>query len=410
MKLKLADQTGHRPIEMKTHPAAIEDEPASEVWARLLKGQTIAEVSEDLGYSLQYGCRLAAQAASKEIVAGANYEFCANLFGVHEAAGWKQIQKQLGDEILAKTVQTRRIWFLNRIRSLHLAGESPATIAVALGSTETEIESDLRTAFIVANRLRGDTLESIASSLDISRERVRQLLKKLGIDNKFLSEREAANNVGVNETREAISEWIQEHPGCTPAEIALIFGVPENVIAGMIPRRSAHLVLNSRFEKAPKEMEARKNSKSRIIQAIRHAATIHDEETRPHQSETLYLTGPRYTSLQKRGLIDGPTVPRILQVFGTWHNACDNSGVSCDEPVRETYVRRWSRTEMSRSVAEFLITEGHNGVSKYDKWARVDDTRPGFMTIRNEFGGWKTAYEEALRLLRTNWVLPPRGR
>jgi hypothetical protein len=390
---------------MNTHPTAIDEEPANEVWARLVKGETIAEISEDLGYSLNYGCLLAAQAASKEVAAGVNYEFCANLFGKHEAACWKHIQARLGDEILSKVAHVRRIWFLTRIHSLHLAGESPAAIAVTLGSTETEIKSDLRTAVIVSNRLHGNTLESIASSVDLTRERVRQILEEVGIDTKFLSERKAISATKVNETLEAIGKWIVEHPGCTPAEIAKVFGIPENDVAGMVPGWAGHLVLDSRFEQVRGETEARKVSKSRIIQAIRLAATIHDVEARPQQSMTLYLTGPRYISLQKEGLIDGPTLPRILQVFGTWSNACDNAGVSCDEPVREIYERRWSRVEMSQSVAEFLVSEGHKGVSKYDEWARRDDARPSFGTVRNEFGGWKAAYEEALRLLRSNWVL-----
>lgn len=395
---------------MNTHPKMIDDEPANEVWARLLKGETIAEISEDLGYSISYACRLAAQVASKEITDGAKYEFCADLFGGYEAMGWKHIEPQLGEEILAKTLEIRRIWLFERIESLHSEGKSPAEIALALGSTESEIESKLRTAIIVASRLRGDTLESIGEQTDLTGERVRRILKDLGIEREFLAERRAAEIANVNEFHGAIGQWVLEHPGCTPAEIAGAFGIPENEIAEMIPKGSVHLVLDSRFEPIPGMEEARKASKLRILQAIRHAATIEDDETGHNKSETSYLTGPRYTSLQKQGLIDGPTLPRILQVFGTWHNACDNAGVSCDEPVHEIYERRWTRTEMSRSVAEFLVTEGHNGVSKYDAWARKEDTRPGFGTVRNEFGGWKPAYEEALRFLRSTWIMTQRNR
>jgi hypothetical protein len=401
---------GHQPIETNAQPSSIDDGPADEVWARLLKGETLAEVSEDLGYSLNYACRLAAQAAGKEIVAGASYEFCANLLGEYEATVWRHIETQLGDNIPARTVKMRRIWFLERVRSLHLAGESLAAMAVTLGSTETEIEHDLRTSKIVSNRLRGDTLESIAVSVNLTRERVRQILKNLGIDKHFLAEREAVSAREDNEKIDAIGRWIATHPGCTPAEIAIEFGIPENDVTGMIPEKSYHLVLDSRFEQVAREAEARQATRSRILQAIRHAATIHEEEMQPWQFETLHLTGPRYTSLQKRGLIDGPTLPRILQVFGTWRNACDNAGVLCDESVRDHYERRWSRSEMSRSVADFLVAEGHNGVSKYDDWARGDDARPGFGTVRNEFGGWKSAYEEALRLLRTDWVLSSHGK
>jgi len=389
---------------MNNHPTAIDEEPANEVWARLVKGETIAEISEDLGYSLKYGCLLAAQAASKEVFAGVNYEFCANLFGKHEAACWKHIQAHLGYEILVKAAHARRTWFLTRIHSLHLAGESPAAIAVTLGSTETEIKSNLRTAVIVSNRLRGNTLESIASSVDLTSERVRQILKEFGVDTKFLSERKAEHAAKIDENLEAVGKWIREHPGCTHAEIAKAFDLQENDIAGVVPSGAAHLVLDSRFEQVSVEIEARAISKSRIMHAIRHAATIDDERMKLQESGTLYLTGPRYTSLQKQGVIDGPTLPRILQVFGTWRNACENAGVSCDEPVQKIYERRWSRAEMSGSVADFLLAEGHNGVSKYDKWARRDDARPSFGTVRNEFGGWKAAYEEALRLLRSNWV------
>jgi len=395
---------------MNTHPATIEEEPAREVWERLVDGSSIGEVSEDLGYSLKYGCRLAAQAASKELMAGVNYEFCANLFGEHEARCWVQIQHELDDEILAKVGHVRRIWLLTRMQMLHLAGESTASIAAALGMTETTVVRDLRTALIVFNRLRGDSLQSIATETELSRERVRQILKDSGIDKNFLSKHKAFQAGRVNETFEAIGKWILEHPGCTPAEVADTFGVSESETAAMIPNKLAHLVLDSRFKPVPGEMEARRASKLRIMQAIRHAATIHDDDAQPQQASSLYLTGPRYISLQKQGLIDGPTLPRILQLFGTWQNACVTAGVSCDEPVRQTYERRWTRGDMCRSVAEFLITEGHNGVSKYEKWAQQDVARPGFQTVRNEFGGWKAAYEEALRLLRSRWVMTSRER
>ena len=400
-------EAGHRPIEMNNHSNSIEVEPALEVWARLVNGESIAEVSAHLGYSLQYGCRLASEAASREIDAGINYEFCANLFGENEGLCWKHVQTQLRDEILTKTAKARRMWLLKHIQSLFLSGRSPVAIAVALGITETEVKGDLRTATIVAKRLRGDTLESIASSVDLTRERVRQILKELGVDTKFLSERKAEHAAKINENLEAVGKWIREHPGCTHAEIAKAFDLQENDIAGVVPSDAAHLVLDSRFEQVSVEIEARAISKSRIMHAIHHAATIDDEGVKLQESGTLYLTGPRYTSLQKQGVIDGPTLPRILQVFGTWRNACENAGVSCDEPVQKIYERRWSRAEMSGSVADFLLAEGHNGVSKYDKWARRDDARPSFGTVRNEFGGWKAAYEEALRLLRSNWVMPP---
>ena len=400
----------HRQIDMSNHPTTIEDEPARELWERLAEGEKIGDISEHLGYGLKYGCRLAAQAASKEIAAGTTYEVCANLFGEHEAACWMQIEKRLEGEILAKASHARRIWLLTRMQSLHSAGMSVTDIAGSLGMPEAEVNRDIRAAIIVSYRLHGDTLESIAAKVDLTRERVRQILKDFGIDAKFLAERAAANIAEVNEVYVAIGQWVLEHPGCTPSEIAGAFGIPDSEIAEMIPSGAAHLVLDSRFEPVPGAEEVRKASKSRIMQAIRHAATIQNEKTGPEQSETLYLTGPRYTSLQKQGLIDGPTLPRILQVFGTWRNACDNAGVSCDEPVHETYERRWTRVEMSRSVAEFLMTEGQHGVSKYDNWARKDDARPGFGTVRNEFGGWKVAYEEALRLLRSDWIMWQRGK
>lgn len=397
-------------VTMRLHKAAarsisVEEEPAYEVWERMLNGETIAEISEHLGYGLKYGCRLAAQAACREILSGVTYERCASLFGEYESLCWQEIEKSLASEDLAKTGNARRIWRLVRIGTLHLEGNNPSDIAAILGQSESEITRDLRPAQIVTSRLRGDTLESIGAQVDLTRERVRQILKDLNIDKTYLEQYEAATKNSDRELREAVERWVHAHPGCTPTEIAKSFEIQEDEATKLIPKTCLHLVLDSRFRQNERDLQVRAASRARIIAAIRQAATIRDGDTGLQSEEAMFLTGPRYTSLQRSGLVDGPTLPRILQVFGTWRSACANAGVNCDEPVHDEYDRRWTRLQMSQSVADFLVSEGRNGVSKYDEWARINVGRPSFGTIRNEFGGWKAAYEEALRLLRSTWLI-----
>jgi hypothetical protein len=394
-----------RLLKSAARPILVDEEPACEVWERMLNGETIAEISEHFGYGLKYGCRLAAQAACREILSGVTYETCANLFGEHESFCWQEIEKSLTSEDLAKTGNARRIWRLVRIGTLHLEGNSPTDIAAILGQSESEITRDLRPAQIVASRLRGDTLESIGAKVDLTRERVRQILKDLDIDKMYLEKYEAAAKSPDKELREAVERWVHAHPGCTPAEIAQSFEIRETEANELIPKSCLHLVLDSRFRQNERNLQVRAASKTRIIAAIRQAATIRDGDTGLQSEEAMFLTGPRYTSLQRSGLVDGPTLARILQVFGTWRSACASAEVNCDEPLRDEYDRRWTRLQMSQSVADFLVSEGRNGVSKYDEWARINVGRPSFGTIRNEFGSWRAAYEEALRLLRSSWLM-----
>lgn len=385
----------------------IESEPAFDILSRLIAGESIGEVCDELGYEREYGLRLVSLIVARDLISGNEYESFANLLGEFEHEFWGHLKEELPREIAYSVSRERRVWLLTRINELLSCGVEPELIAPMLGLPVSQMPENTRSAKIVGLRLQGETLESIGKQVNLTRERVRQILIDLGIDREFLRKKSESSMQleQINKVRQTIGSWVEQHPGCTPEEIAAALTLQQESVQDLIPSSSSHLVLDSRFDVAGQEIQSRAESRARIIRAIRSAADIWNSNSGSQLPKGLFLTGPQYTSLQKQGLVEGPTLPRVLQVFGTWRNACELAGVLCDDPVHIEYERRWSRNEMSHYVAEFLVTEGHKGVSKYDIWARKDASRPGFGTVRNEFGGWRAAYEEALRLLRTRWVM-----
>lgn len=383
----------------------VHQEPAQELWNRMNEDEAFSEICEELGYEPQYGLRLLLQVAKEELANGEDYERWFLLLGEYERNFWERLRRFLPIESRQTIEFEREIWRLNRIGFFYNLGLEPADFASDLWLSVDEVQRDLRAARIIHYRIvLGETLQTIGDKVGLTRERVRQILKIYNVD-EFLSKRKAEFADTQDTFRDLIEMWVRDHPGCTPKEIAEAFDLREETLDGFVPRVVTHLILGPRFDEPAFDTQLRAKSKARILHTIRRAAEISELKPTNSSSDVPFLTGPRYSSLLREGLIDGPTLSRILQVFGTWRNACESAGVLCDEPVHEVYERRWGRLEKSQFVAEFLVSEGHKGISKYDEWARRDNARPSFGTIRNEFGGWKAAHEEALRLLRTRWVM-----
>jgi hypothetical protein len=71
--------------------------------------------------------------------------------------------------------------------------------------------------------------------------------------------------------------------------------------------------------------------------------------------------------------------------------------------VRSNYKRNLTREEMSEYLGNYLITCTTASADAYDAWARKEIGAPSLGTLRNEFGKWNEACDEALRQLRFMW-------
>ena len=120
------------------------------------------------------------------------------------------------------------------------------------------------------------------------------------------------------------------------------------------------------------------------------------------------LSHQNYTGLLKSGRVKGPSVARIVQLFGSWTTACHAVGVSSGEPLRNNYERTWTKDDLLGFVERFLREPSYRGAShQFDVWrATVNGTEkvPSLGTVRNIVGGtWSDIRTTALRRMRAQW-------
>ncbi len=122
------------------------------------------------------------------------------------------------------------------------------------------------------------------------------------------------------------------------------------------------------------------------------------------------LTHTSYTNLLRSGRVQGPSVARIVQLFGSWTAACADVGVSSGEALRSNYERTWNEEQLFAFVERFLLVPVHRGAShQFDIWRAATMTGtskvPSLGTVRNIVGGtWNDIRTAALRRMRARWV------
>jgi len=206
------------------------------------------------------------------------------------------------------------------------------------------------------------------------------------------------------EVRGALTQRIAEHlrqcPGSTLAEIAEVFAVPLTDVS-VSAKPVDWLVLE---ESEIAEPSARAESE---------AITATRERAKAALQAASLLAGPlshqAYTTLVREGRVKGPSVARIVQLFGSWTAACAEVGVASGEPLRKNYERRWTRDETLDHVERFLVEPAHRGASHhFDAWRAAvngDGSVPSLGTVRNLVGGtWSEIRTTALRRMRARWA------
>ena len=122
------------------------------------------------------------------------------------------------------------------------------------------------------------------------------------------------------------------------------------------------------------------------------------------------LSHQNYTSLVREGRVTGPSVARIVQLFGSWTSACGAAGVRSGDALRRHYSRTWSREDVIGHVSSFLLEPEYRGASnRYDEWraSRGPGSTPSLGTVRNLCGTrWNDIRTAALRTMRAEWATP----
>lgn len=202
-----------------------------------------------------------------------------------------------------------------------------------------------------------------------------------------------------NEMTQQIARYLQDKPGVTLEEIAEALNAPlTDVTAAARPVDWLILGADELVQPAVRvESDAIVASRDRARAALLASSLM----TKP-------LSHQNYTALLREGRVKGPSVARIVQLFGSWTAACNEVGVTSGEPLRTNYERTWTEDDLLKYVERFLRDTTFRGAShQFDQWrATVNHSEkvPSLGTVRNIVGGtWNDIRTQALRRMRAQW-------
>lgn len=202
-----------------------------------------------------------------------------------------------------------------------------------------------------------------------------------------------------SELTDKIGEYLLAHPGSTLSEVAAALQVTiADATTASHPVDWLLLDESELVEPSHRvESETTAATRERARAALQAASLLVSP-----------LSHQNYTGLLKSGRVKGPSVARIVQLFGSWTVACNAVGVSSGEPLRNNYERTWTKEDLLTFVERFLREPTFRGAShQFDVWrATVNGTEkvPSLGTVRNIVGGtWSDIRTTALRHMRTQW-------
>lgn len=256
------------------------------------------------------------------------------------------------------------------------------------------LTKELRNLQIIARARAGESLRSIANDYGISGEAVRRILLRKGEGS--VRDMRQENAVRTLAARQKLSEvvegWVKLHPGCTYAEIADQFSVNED-LAKEAARTVQYLVVKGgRRQTPPTEGLHARWHLADACAALATAAEICSP-----------LTREKYDELRLEGAFQGPSGAWITSQFPSWKDACHQAGVTCGEPRRGDYNRKWTAEDMLDWIGRYFLETLDGTSNGYDLWSRDIEGAPSWSRIRVEFKSWLPARNQALLRLRDNW-------
>ena len=197
-----------------------------------------------------------------------------------------------------------------------------------------------------------------------------------------------------------ILDYLLAHPGSTLAEVTEALQMPlADITTSARPVEWLLLTDDELTEPTTRvESEAIAATRERARGALQAANLMASP-----------LTHTSYTNLLRSGRVQGPSVARIVQLFGSWTAACADVGVSSGEALRSNYERTWNEEQLFVFVERFLLIPVHRGAShQFDIWraSMIGTSKvPSLGTVRNIVGGtWNDIRTAALRRMRAKWA------
>lgn len=270
-------------------------------------------------------------------------------------------------------------------------GEKNENLSMHLESYLRAIRPDFveRDLLILKMRINRETLDAIGKVVGVTRERVRQIIKKISpIMETTLDYSYEDRSRNVSEVFEStLTELFSVYGAVYQSELANCLGVDEAQALAMTPKKFQKFIIDKSTPVVYSPLWTREH----VISLIQKAGTYY-----------FPLRMADYDYLLEIGEIKGPSVQRITQKFGVWSELCIEAGVEPASTWKLDYVHRWSEAELISFAERFFLDEGTTGSANgYDEWrTRQTDQVPSGPHVRNQFGTWLEVRRVALESIR----------
>ena len=230
-------------------------------------------------------------------------------------------------------------------------------------------------------RGQGETLESIAASYNLARERVRQIIAKAGGPDKEVAAaaKKQTENLRKEKLRKRARGFMTQNPGSSRDQLADFLQIETDSLREFLkPQDLRRLVV------VPKAQHA-KMSEDQMFRGLRRVAAELGEP----------LSHDKYDLVRRSALGEASSV-RIIQIYGTWNAACKKAGLKVTVKDR-VYKRNWNEEQVLGWVADYLMSPRNLATyAGYEEWARSQTDAPSGPTVRNRIGPWSSVKKAAL--------------
>ncbi|OAH63615.1 hypothetical protein AYJ66_11200 [Dietzia cinnamea] len=268
-----------------------------------------------------------------------------------------------------------RVYSIDALTVRRVMESAGAEMPVDFRDSDTPIGT--REAEMIRRALTGEEFSVIAQSFDVSREWVRQVVKRhtgLGATDLKSIRDEARHQARVQQ----LKDLTDVHPGLPVDELAKQSGLTHREVARVLGPAEAARRRRTRTVSSATDRQV-------ALDEIRRVAALCGGS---------HLSGPFYDQHRR----DGVSSVRLIQMFGTWTNACEQAGVRGTRAVRGNYTQKWDREDCLRWVSKYLQTTEKPSFSRYDEWSRTEEGAPSGGTVRLRCGKWIETVRDAYEL------------
>ena len=299
------------------------------------------------------------------------------------------------------------------LTSANWRGDFETDFGYTFNELEFEDESIERNLNILAARLDGLTLDAIGKEYGVTRERIRQIIKKLinkaetfpdvsilNLENLLEQRLDSLKNAPklseVNNRSEIdlkARQIINTRPGIKIDDLSALLMTESKYLYSVLNKNTKKFIYTDENVNS----NSSNFTNDEILEALRLAEAFESPVNRN-----------LYDDLVGRGLIKGPGSQTVMKRFSTWNKACQLADVNYNESVRDSYETLWTKDEMLDYVIEFLTNRSFGvGINSYDEW-RIEtlSNAPSGAHLRNNFDTWINAKNSALQKMFDKKISP----